>query len=75
MGRDRDQTCDPGSAAKLATDCATCPGFVCDLISPPMTALRWFVLVVFSVVADPEGVQGIGLNPPPCPSFLNFLFT
>ena len=72
MGRGRDQTRDPGSSAKLATDCATCPGFVCDPISPSMTALRWFVLV-FSAVADPEGVLGIRLNPPPCPSFLNFL--
>ena len=71
MGRGRDQTRDPGSAAKLSTDCATCPGFVCDPISPSMTALRWFVLV-FSAVADPEGVLGIQLNPPHRP--LIFIF-
>ena len=23
--------------------------------------------------ADPEGIQGVGLNPPPCPQFLNIL--
>ena len=74
MGRDRDQTRDPGSAGKLATDCATCPGFLCDLISPTMTALQWLVIVVFSSVADPEGVQVIRLNHPLCPSFLNILW-